>query len=86
MGGVLGRESVIFHVSCLCRSGGGAPVLCASYMSADLLQCDCGNEGIPLGGFDEASLDAFLSQPSPCYGKETQVATSSLLGLRFDVL
>jgi hypothetical protein len=39
-------------------------MLCVFSVSADVLQCMSGKEGIQAGGFDEASPGVFLWQPA----------------------
>ena len=59
--------------------------LSISSVSADSLRCHCGNEGIHLVYFGEASPGVFLSQLSAFYALESQQPASSLLRLRLDV-
>jgi len=50
-----------------------------------MLWCHFGEEGICLGGFDNAFPGVFLLQPSPFYAQKTQLPTSSLFGLQCEI-
>jgi hypothetical protein len=59
--------------------------LSGSSVSADVLWCDFGTEGIRWCGIDEALLGMILVHPAPCYVQETEHLASSVLGPRCEV-
>jgi len=61
------------------------PFLCAVSVSADTLLLHFGKEGSRDSDFHEPLLGVFPSRPCPLYAQETQLPTSSLLGLCSEV-
>jgi len=61
------------------------PFLFISGVSADSVRCYSDREGINSYSCDEASLGVFLSHPSTCSAKGTELHASSLLALRCEI-
>ena len=72
---------VVFRAKVAPIAGTVHRCLDASRVSVDLLRCHCDKESSPTFDFYEPLPGVFRSLPSPCYAREPQHPTSSLLGL-----